>query len=413
MHFLGKVVGSPAQLGYGETMGRRPFRYATNVAVAACGATAFIDMYATQPLLPLLQNEFAASRALVAQTVSALTLAVAFAALVVGPLADALGRKRVILTSIFALAAVTFGASFARTIDELIVWRILQGLAMPGVFATTIAYISEEFPAARVGTGFGWYIGGNVLGGFLGRYVSAIVAGHGTWQDAFKVLAAINIAGGILTIAFLPPATNFVKRTSLRGAIVAMRDFIVDPPMLATYFVGAGVLFTLIAAFTYATFYLAAPPFSLPTTELGNVFAVFLAGAIATPIAGRLIDRRGNRFTIVAAMSLAACGIALTLVRELACVVAGLGLMSTGIFISQAASQGMIGKLSGAGSRSTAAALYLTFYYVGGSAGAIVGAAAFAAGGWNATVAMILTAIACVTALASLAWRTILRGAQA
>jgi MFS family permease len=388
-------------------MNRPTFRYATNIAVAACGATAFIDMYATQPLLPLLRHEFAASEARVAMTVSALTLAVAFAALVVGPLADALGRKRVITTAIFVLAAVTFGASFAHTLNELIVWRILQGLAMPGVFATTIAYISEEFPASSVGTGFGWYIGGNVLGGFLGRYVAALVAAHGTWQDAFKVLAAINIAGGIVTIAFLPRATNFVKRTSLGGALAAMRDFLSYPPMIATYFVGMGVLFTLIAAFTYATFYLAAPPFALPTAELGNVFAVFLAGAIATPISGRLIDRRGNRFTMIAAMAFAACGIALTLARVLPLVVVGLGMMSTGVFVSQAASQGMVGKLSGGRNRSTAAALYLTFYYIGGSLGAIVGASAYAAGGWNATVAMILAAIACVTTLASLAWRAI------
>jgi MFS family permease len=382
-----------------------PLSYATNIAVAACGGTAFIDMYATQPLLPMLRREFAASQAHVSQTVSALTLAVAFSALFVGPLADALGRKRVILVATFVLAAVTFGASFARTIDQLILWRVLQGLAMPGVFATTIAYISEEFPAERIGTGFGWYIGGNVFGGFAGRYVSAFVAdGHG-WPAAFRILALVNIVGALAVVAFLPSARNFVKRASLRGALASMRGFLTDPPMLATYCVGAGVLFTLIAAFTYATFYLSEPPFSLPTTALGNVFAVFLAGAIATPISGLLVDRRGNRFTLLAAMGFSACGIALTLVHVLAAVVIGLGITSTGIFVSQAASQGMIGKLAHAGNRSTAAALYLSFYYVGGSLGAIVGSIAFEFGGWNATVALMLAVIALVTATASLAWR--------
>ena len=101
------------------------------------------------------------------------------------------------------------------------------------------------------------------------------------------------------------------------------------------------------------------------------------------------------------------------LLRELGCVVVGLGMLSTGIFISQAASQGMVGKLSGGANRSTAAALYLTFYYIGGSLGAIVGATAYAAGGWNATVAMILAAIASVTTLASFAWRAIPLGRAA
>jgi predicted MFS family arabinose efflux permease len=382
----------------------RPFRYATNIAVAACGATAFIDMYATQPLLPMLRADFSVSQGRVAETVSALTLAVALAALVVGPLADAIGRKRVILFATFVLAAVTFGASFAHTIDQLILWRFLQGLAMPGVFATTIAYISEEFPANRVGTGFGWYIGGNVLGGFLGRFISALVAESHGWQDAFKVLAGVNVSGAFVTIALLPSSAHFVKRASLGGALVSMRGFLTSPRMLATYGVGFGVLFTLVGAFTYATFYLAAPPFSLPTRELGNVFAVFLAGAIASPISGRLVDRRGNRFAMLVAMACAACGIGITLVHSLACVVVGLGMTSTGIFISQAASQGMVGKLASGGSRSTAAALYLTFYYVGGSLGAIVGSLVFERGGWPATVAMMLGVIAIVTTLASIAW---------
>jgi predicted MFS family arabinose efflux permease len=386
-------------------LARTPFRYATNVAVAACGATAFMDMYATQPLLPMLRHDFHTSQGRVAETVSALTLAVAFSALFVGPLADALGRKRVILVATFALAAVTFGASFAQTLDQLIVWRALQGLAMPGVFATTIAYISEEFPADRVGTGFGWYIGGNVFGGFLGRFICASVADAHGWPDAFKVLAAANVTGALLTSALLPSAQHFVRRTSLGGAFAAIRDFLSDPPMLATYGVGVCVLFTLVAAFTYATFYLAAPPFSLPTAQLGNVFAVFLAGAIATPIFGRLVDRRGNRFALLVAMGCAACGIALTLAHVLALVVIGLGITSTGIFIAQAASQGMVGKLAVRGNRSTAAALYLTFYYVGGSLGALVGSNVYEAGGWTAEVALMLAVMATATTIAFFAWR--------
>jgi MFS family permease len=141
-------------------------------------------MYATQPLLPQLRIDFHANEAHVAATISALTFAVALAAPFVGPLADAVGRKRVIVTAIFALALVTFGASHARGIGELIAWRFAQGLVMPGIFATTLAYIAEEFPADIAGSGVAAYIGGNVFGGWAGRYLSALVAAHATWQAA-------------------------------------------------------------------------------------------------------------------------------------------------------------------------------------------------------------------------------------
>jgi MFS family permease len=107
------------------------------LAVGACGGTAFLDMYATQPLLPELRAEFHAGEAAVGATISALTFACALAAPFVGPLADALGRKRVIVTAILGLALVTFAAAGATTLHALLAWRFVQGLFMPAVFAVT------------------------------------------------------------------------------------------------------------------------------------------------------------------------------------------------------------------------------------------------------------------------------------
>ena len=45
---------------------------------------------------------------------------------------------------------------------------------MPAVFAVTLAYVAEEFPPEVGGQAIGAYIGGNVVGGFLGRYLTAI-----------------------------------------------------------------------------------------------------------------------------------------------------------------------------------------------------------------------------------------------
>lgn len=365
--------------------GSLKLRYA---AVAACGASAFIDMYATQPLLPELHHEFAASEAAVALTISALTLACALAAPFAGPLADRLGRKRVIVVSIVVLGAVTLGAASATTLPALVAWRFAQGLVMPGIFATTLAYIAEEFPRGVGGRAVGAYIGGNVFGGFFGRYASALVAEHFHWQSAFVLLGCLNFAGALLVWGALPRARNFRRSASLRASLEAVGGFLRDPVLIAIFVVGGSVLFTLVAAFTFATFYLAGPPFDLSTAALGNVFAVYLLGAVATPLSGRLIDRFGHRNALFIALATSAAGLAITLLPSLAGVVAGLALMSTGVFCAQAASQGFIGVYVG-GSRSTAAALYLTVYYTGGGLGAIVPAYAWTHGGWGATVAEI------------------------
>ena len=373
------------------------------VAVAVCGGTAFVDMYATQPLLPDFLTAFHASHAHVAQTVSALTLAVAFTAPFVGPAADAIGRKSVIVGSILALAAATFAASFAGGLGELIFWRVVQGVAMPGVFATTLAYVAEEFEPAVAGRAVGAYIGGNVFGGFLGRFVSAAVAARSDWHVAFVALGALNLAGAACVVALLPPARNFRRRKSLRGALAAMRRFVTDPTLLATYAVGGCALFALVAAFTFATFRFAAVPFSLSTDLLGDIFAVYLAGVVAAPLSGRLIDRFGNKATVLLGLGIGAGGMLLTLPVYLPTAIAGLGCMSTGVFITQASSQGAVGRIAGS-DRSTAASLYLSVYYGGASLGAVAPAYTWTHGGWPPTVALVVGVLALAAVLAA-TWR--------
>jgi MFS family permease len=374
------------------------------LALGTCGGTAFLDMYATQPLLPSLRASFGVGEAAVGATISALTFACALAAPFVGPLADAIGRKRVIVGAIFLLALVTLAAASAHSLQTLIAWRFVQGLCMPAVFAVSLAYIAEEFPPQVGGRAMGAYITGNVLGGFLGRWIAALVAARWDWQASFLVLGVLNLAGGALVLLALPAARRFTAQPATLDALRAMGRFVRDPVLLATYAVGGSILFTLTATFTFATFYLAGPPFLLPTFALGNVFAVYLLGVVATPFAGRLVDRVGHRTTLLLALATSVAGIAVTLVPVLPAVVLGLGLVSTGVFGAQVASQGYIGVVARE-RRSTAAALYLTVYYTAGGLGAIVPAALWARGGWPATVALIVAVQAATAIVALRGWR--------
>jgi len=374
------------------------------LALAACGGTAFVDMYATQPLLPSLRAEFHTSEAAVGATISVLTFGCAAAAPFVGPLADALGRKRVIVSAIFLLALVTFGAASAGSLHVLLVWRFAQGLLMPAVFAVTLAYIAEEFPPEVGGRAMGAYIGGNVVGGFLGRYLTAVVASRWDWHVAFVVLGMLNLAGGAFVLFALPPARHFVRQSSALGALRAMGRFARDPAFLATCVAGGSILFTLVAAFTFATFLLAEPPFDLGTLALGNIFFVYLIGAVSSPVAGRLIDRFGHRAALLMSSAVSAGGVLLTLIPSIVSIVTGLALMAVGVFAAQAASQGYIGIVAHE-RRSTAAALYIAVYYIGGGLGAIVPAPLWNRGGWPAVVALIVIVQVCAAGLAATFWQ--------
>ena len=152
--------------------------------------------------------------------------------------------------------------------------------------------------------------------------------------------------------------------------------------------------------FTYVTFHLAAPPFSLSTVALGWLFVVYLVGIVITPFGGRWIDRYGHRTGLAMAMALGAAGALLTLAPWLAVIVAGLALCSSGVFIAQAATSSYIGAVT-TRDRALAVGLYSTFYYAGGSVGGAAPSALWSKGGWPACVALIVL-VQCVGVVISL-----------
>jgi MFS transporter, YNFM family, putative membrane transport protein len=379
-------------------------RRTPTLPVVLAGFAAFLDLYATQPLLPLLARTFGASTFDVGLTVTAPTIAVALAAPGIGRLADRLGLRHVIVGSAFALTAATALAATSTGLPQLIFWRFVQGLATPGIFAGTVAYIHEEWPASRTGRATASYMTGTILGGFTGRAVAGLVAADVNWQASFVALAVLNFVVATALAVWLPTERRRVHHHA-EGARGSLGDHLRNRQLATTYAVGFCVLFTQVAMFTYVTFHLAAPPYSLSTVALGWLFVVYLIGAIVTPFSGYWIDAHGHRIGIASAMAIGAAGALLTLVPWLPAIVAGLAMAATGVFIAQATTSSYIGAVT-TRDRALAVGLYSMFYYAGGSVGAVLPAALWARGGWPACVGLVVTVQTVGVAIAFTQWRT-------
>ncbi len=367
------------------------------------GFCAFLTLYAPQPLLPILARGFHATAGAVSLLLTASTTAVALAAPLAGVVADRFGRKRTIMLSALLLAVPTAGAALSGSLTQMLIWRFSQGVFTPGIFAVTIAYVNDEWDEG-VGAAMSSYVAGTVLGGFSGRMLAAVVAAHFSWRWSFAMLAVLDALCAAAMWTWLPRDRRFTRGRRERSVARAMLGHLRNRPLAATYAVGFCVLFTLIATFTYVSFYLAAPPFRLGTTALGLIFVVYLIGAVLTPVAGRAIDRVGHRFALVAAIGGGVAGICLTLVPRLPVVLLGLALTSTGVFIAQSAASSYVGRLA-VGARGAAVGLYVMFYYTGGSFGAAVPGGFWSRGGWPATVAVIVAVQALTIALCLLFWK--------
>lgn len=379
-------------------------------AVTLCGVCAFLELYCTQPLLPLLAKLFHASKTGVGMTVSAATLGVAIAAPVFGALTERLSRKRVIVYSILGVSLPTLLAATSTSLAQLIFWRFLQGIMVPGIVAVVVTYIGEEWPPERVALIMSFYVSGTALGGFIGRISAGILADYFSWRVSFLVLGIASLAGTAAVAAWLPESrrrtphtTPSAPRAPFPSQVRAMFE---NRRLAATFAVGFNVLFSLVGVFTWITFYLSAPPFSLSVTALSSLFFVYLIGLVITPSAGYLITRIGLRAGIGGAITCGILGVLLTLSHSLSVVILGLAALSSGVFIAQTASQSHLRVAAPPGARVTAAGIYITCYYLGGTAAGVVPGAFWAIGKWPACVAFIVFMQLVALAIALIGWRT-------
>ena len=359
-----------------------------SVATMLAGMCTFLNVYSTQPLLPLLRETFHASELAVSLTVSATIFATALTAPIIGMIAERRGRKKIIVPSLFLLTIPTALAATSTSLGALIFWRFAQGIFVPGIIAVMLAYINEEWAGRGVGRAMSSYVTGTVIGGFLGRFISGVIATHWHWRATFLVLAALNLIGAVLVRAWLPLAKNFVRAEHLRQVLDHAKAHLRNPRLLANFGMGGAALFTLVGCFTYANFYLAAAPFHLNSAQLGSIFFVYLLGVVITPQSGHFLDHFGFRHTTVLYCAMMIAGLLLTLVKSLPVVIAGLAVFSSGVFVAQAAATVQTGAIAGR-ARSSAAGLYVAFYYLGGSAGATLTDAFWRWQGWPGCVALL------------------------
>jgi predicted MFS family arabinose efflux permease len=378
-------------------------------AVCFCGVFAFLDLYVTQPLLPLFTRIFHASKSVAGLTVSAATLGVAISAPILGALAEHLNRKRVIVTSIVVLAGPTLLAATSPSLHTLDFWRFLQGLILPGIFAITITYIGEEWDQHAIPIVMSIYVSGTALGGFLGRITAGLVAEHFNWRWSFVVLAGYTLLGAAIVARWLPAESRPMPsgpRPALLAQLGSMLAHFRNPTLVATFAVGFGMLFTLVSTFTFITFYLAEPPFHLSTATLSYLFAIYLIGLIVTPAGGFLIAHLGLRAGIAVAISASLAGVLLTLSRNLWIVVlAGLGLVCTGVFIAQATANSFLRRAAAPGTRASAAGLYICCYYIGGTVGGVLPSYVWELGKWPACVALIASVLLVTLFIALIGWK--------
>lgn len=378
----------------------KPRLHCARLALFLCGCAAFLNLYATQSILQTFAAQFHISAKAAGWSITVTTLAVAITAPFVSRLTGRFEQRTVISAAALLLAVPALMTAYADSFAEVLVWRFVEGMLIPVVFATSVAYIGDRWRGGTVTEVTSLYVAGTVLGGFAGRFVTGVMTEYVGWREAFELMAVLSLmVGGF--IQFLLPVSR-ARSVRVETAFSA----VFRKPLLAAYAVGFCVLFSQVAAFTYAGLYLGLPPFSLGPAALGTLYMVFLLALIVIPIAGRLSKARPHAELLSVAAALGITGSALTLLPSLGCIVAGLALSSTGVFLAQAAANAFTTASAG-DNKAGAVGVYLTCYYLGGSCGAIVPALIWERWGWAGCVVLIIAFQVLTLLIALTGWKPV------
>ncbi|MBV9794797.1 MAG: MFS transporter [Actinobacteria bacterium] len=367
------------------------------VALFAAGVATFALIYSTQALLPELARAFSVSAADSTVSLSLTTAALGVALLLFGPVAEVLGRTRLIHSSLLASAVVGLACAAAPGWDALLALRLVQGVALAGLPAVATAYLREEMHPGGYARTAGLYVGGTALGGMSGRLLTGAVADAAGWRWALAAVAGLGLVCALLVLVLLPGSRNFVPAPARPRQLVTMTGrALSDPGLLALYGIGACAMGAFVAVYNALGFRLTAAPYHLSLGAAGLVFGVYPVGTVTSALAGRLVERFSRRTVVPTGALITMAGVALTLLGPLSLVVLGVAVMTAGFFVVHGVASGWVPVRAAAGgvAAAQAASLYLFAYYLGSSVFGGLAGRVWALGAWPAVVAMTLALLA-------------------
>ncbi len=167
-------------------------------------AAALTTVYITQPVLPILQQEFGVNPSQASYTVSAVILGIALANLPFGMLADRFPVQRLILVGGAVVAACGFFCAATSSLPLLVGARFVQGLFVPALTTCLAAYLSTNLPLERLNVAMGSYVSATVAGGLGGRLLGGFIHPPLHWRYAFVTASLLVVAATLAAVRWLP-----------------------------------------------------------------------------------------------------------------------------------------------------------------------------------------------------------------
>jgi EmrB/QacA subfamily drug resistance transporter len=178
--------------------------YRVTFAVLAMGVAAFALLQSLViPVLTTVQHQLHTSQDTVTWVLTAYLLSASVMTPILGRVGDMIGKERVFVATLIALAVGSLLAAVAPSIGIMIVARVIQGVA-GGMIPVAFGIIRDEFPADKVPGAIGALASLTAVGGGLGIVLAGPIVNALDYHWLFWLPMILTVAAAVAAVLFVP-----------------------------------------------------------------------------------------------------------------------------------------------------------------------------------------------------------------
>lgn len=345
-------------------------------------------MYATQPLQPLLANEFKITMVKASQFTAVIMFSMAIAPIVYGYILESICPKKMLLFASFVLFFTNLLLATSNSYTNFLILRIIESFVIPAILTSCMSILAN-IDKQNIKQNMAIYVAATVFGGLVGRVISGFIATQFGWRAVFISLSlALLVSLLFIRKLSFEGNTNLTKAklNDVKEILKDKRFVLIYALMFTTFFVFGGALNIL--------------PFRtkelVPDATEAQIGLLYLGYGMGIVVS--LYHKRIVKIFKTEVRAIMFGGFLLTLTtfaffsKSITLIFFMIFIFCIGMFTVHSLSTGIANSMKSS-QKSLTSGMYLTFYYLGGATGSILPSIFYNHIGWNFTISIFILSL--------------------
>ncbi len=341
-------------------------------------------MYATQPLQPLLSNEFDVSIVKASSFTAVIMLFLAISPIFYGYILESVKIKTVLLIASSILLITNLILGFVNNYELFLTIRTIEAIVIPAILTGCMAILAKDKENTKLNMSI--YVAATVFGGLVGRVFSGFIAEEFGWRIVF-----FSLSLALLFSLYFIKSLNFeddanLVKPKLQDIVNILKDkrfVIIYLQMFIIFFVFAGLLNIL-------PFRVKELDPNVSETQVGLLYLGYGMGILISLFIHKIVNFFKKELrAIMAGILLFIISTSMFLSTKPLFLFSLVFLFCIGMFTIHTLSTRIANSLK-ASQKALTSGMYLSFYYLGGAVGSIIPSIVYAKLGWDFTIYMFL-----------------------